>query len=57
VEIVNATIRTGDYFARYGGEEFCVLLPLTSQQDSLVLAERLRQKYADTQLIAGTHHS
>jgi diguanylate cyclase (GGDEF)-like protein len=48
VGIVNATIRTGDYFARYGGEEFCVMLPLTTKEEALVLAERLRQKYADT---------
>jgi diguanylate cyclase (GGDEF)-like protein len=55
VEIVSATIRTGDYFARYGGEEFCVMLPLTTQDDALILAERLRQKYADAILIAGTY--
>lgn len=55
VEIVSATIRTGDYFARYGGEEFCVMLPLTAQDDALILAERLRQKYADTLIIAGAH--
>ncbi|HEY8083976.1 MAG TPA: GGDEF domain-containing protein [Methylophilaceae bacterium] len=48
VNIVNTTIRTGDYFARYGGEEFCVMLPLTTKEEALVLAERLRQKYADT---------
>ncbi|HEY8084862.1 MAG TPA: GGDEF domain-containing protein, partial [Methylophilaceae bacterium] len=50
VEIVNTTIRTGDYFARYGGEEFCVMLPLTTKEEALVLAERLRQKYADTSI-------
>ncbi len=48
VSLVNSTIRTGDYFARYGGEEFCVVLPLTTREEALVLAERLRQKYADT---------
>lgn len=52
VSLVNTTIRTGDYFARYGGEEFCVMLPLTTKEEALVLAERLRQKYADTPIQA-----
>ena len=51
VAITNASIRTGDYFARYGGEEFCVMLPLTTREEARVLAERLRQKYADTPIL------
>ncbi len=44
--IAQTTVRTDDYFARYGGEEFCVLLLSTTEQEALVLAERLREAYA-----------
>jgi diguanylate cyclase (GGDEF)-like protein len=32
----------GDLSARYGGEEFCLILPGSSLQDAVALAERLR---------------
>lgn len=35
-------VRSTDCFARYGGEEFCCLLPQTSLDNALVLAERFR---------------
>lgn len=44
---IETEIRTGDYFARYGGEEFCILLPASTEDEAFVLAERLRQVYAD----------
>lgn len=44
---IEAAIRADDYFARYGGEEFCILLPSTTKNEAYVLAERLRQVYAD----------
>ena len=44
--IAQASIRTEDYFARYGGDEFCILLPSTSVEEALGLAERLRLAYA-----------
>ncbi len=46
---VEDTIRTGvDWVARYGGEEFVIVLPNTSPEQALVVAERIRLKIADT---------
>ena len=51
--IAQRAIRTDDYFARYGGEEFCILLLSTTEQEAMVLAERLREAYAALTLEAG----
>jgi diguanylate cyclase (GGDEF)-like protein len=53
--IVFASIRAEDYFARYGGDEFCILLPSTSVEDALSLANRLRLAYAKTPHIINDH--
>ncbi len=37
-----AELRDGDILCRMGGEEFTVLLPNTSKEDALMVAERLR---------------
>ncbi|MFZ2959052.1 MAG: diguanylate cyclase [Candidatus Ozemobacteraceae bacterium] len=41
-DLVRAGVRSIDIPARYGGEEFAVVLPNTSLEDGLKLAERLR---------------
>lgn len=45
--LMTTMIRRGDCLGRYGGEEFCIVLPATSEASAAVLAERLRQGYAD----------
>jgi diguanylate cyclase (GGDEF)-like protein len=51
--LTESTIRKQDYFARYGGEEFCILMPATTEQDALLIAERLRQSYAEMPMDGG----
>ncbi len=51
--IAHHATRTDDYFARYGGEEFCILLLSTPEQEAMMLAERLREAFADLTLEAG----
>lgn len=45
---LKAALRSADIACRYGGEEFCILLPQTSVNEAGVIAERMRQKVADT---------
>jgi len=47
-KIISERLRSTDFTARYGGEEFVVILPLTTEEQSQVLAERLRQAIAET---------
>lgn len=47
-------LRTFDLVARLGGEEFVVILPDTDGEAALIVAERLRQRIADTPFIVST---
>ena len=40
--LLRDNVREPDIAARYGGEEFAIILPDTSKQGALILAERLR---------------
>ena len=42
-------LRASDIAGRYGGEEFAVLLPNSNLEESLLVAERLRQDIENTQ--------
>jgi len=42
--------RPADLASRYGGEEFSVLLPVTTQENAAMLAERLRKKIEALQI-------
>ena len=46
--LMTHAIRQTDHVARFGGEEFVVLLPDTSESNAIHLAEKLRQKLAET---------
>lgn len=46
-EVIRAEIRSSDSAYRYGGEEFVVIFPETAPDESRVVAERLRQAFAD----------
>ena len=45
------SIRTTDVAGRYGGEEFGILLIETSNENSMIMTERLREKIASTTVV------
>ncbi len=45
---LKAVLRSADVACRYGGEEFGILLPQTPVNEAGVIAERMRQRVADT---------
>ena len=50
-EIMQSTARTTDYTFRYGGEEFVMLLPNTTPEGAMRVAERIRETVAQTECI------
>lgn len=48
-------LRTEDAMGRWGGEEFLILLPETTQQQALQVADKLRQSVAHTPLLYRQH--
>ncbi|SHE90812.1 PAS domain S-box-containing protein/diguanylate cyclase (GGDEF) domain-containing protein [Thermoanaerobacter uzonensis DSM 18761] len=49
-DTVKGRIRKTDYFARWGGEEFIILLPETSLNNAVELAEELREQISTIEL-------
>jgi diguanylate cyclase (GGDEF)-like protein len=45
--ILQETVRSRDSVARMGGDEFCVLLPESSLEEAIQVAERLREEISD----------
>lgn len=46
--VIRDNVRTGDIVARYGGEEFAIILPDTSENVAMDIAEKLRAKIETT---------
>jgi diguanylate cyclase (GGDEF)-like protein len=46
---LKTALRSADIACRYGGEEFCILLPQTTVAEAGVIAERMRQRVAETE--------
>jgi diguanylate cyclase (GGDEF)-like protein len=53
-DLVTKALRPGDLFGRIGGEEFACLLVDVSTTDALAIAERLRCRFADTEIYSGS---
>ncbi len=45
--ILNDLVRDIDFVARYGGEEFFIVLPNTNLKGAYILAERIRESFAN----------
>lgn len=45
---VKKSLRDNDLFGRYGGDEFAILLPRSNEEQSTLIAERLRQVIEDS---------
>jgi diguanylate cyclase (GGDEF)-like protein len=54
-DIIQASLREMDTVARYGGEEFCALLPGTSRDEALIVAERIRAEI-EAEKFPGQHN-
>lgn len=52
--VVTKTLRPGDLFGRIGGEEFACLLSDVSPAEAVAIAERLRRRFADTEICSGS---
>lgn len=56
VGAITSHLRKHDIFGRYGGEEFCILLPETTEEHALHVAERLRWAIQEVTILTDTEH-
>lgn len=47
--VIRETLRGADVAARFGGEEFSILLPQTTSEEAVAIAERIRRNIEKTQ--------
>ncbi len=50
-ELLELSVRELDFVARFGGEEFAVILPGTDRNQAITVAERIRMRIADDDLV------
>jgi diguanylate cyclase (GGDEF)-like protein len=43
-QCLKSALRGADVASRYGGEEFCILLPQTTPEEAMAIAERIRRR-------------
>lgn len=55
-DIIKGQLRAVDVFGRYGGEEFLIILPATHALEAKLVAEKLRKKIAETEIIERGHN-
>ena len=55
-KIMKANVRQQDMASRYGGEEFTVMLPNTSKDDAMAMAERIRKIIEETDFVYEGQH-
>jgi diguanylate cyclase (GGDEF)-like protein len=46
--VIKETVRTIDVVCRFGGDEFTVILPQTGPEGAFTIADRIRQRIAET---------
>jgi diguanylate cyclase (GGDEF)-like protein len=54
--VLKDSCRVYDIPGRYGGEEFCLMLPETKLENTMPVAERIRQRVEATNLSVGSNH-
>ncbi len=47
--VLEAQLREYDTIVRYGGEEFMVILPMTSEEEARVIADKVRRAIENNQ--------
>lgn len=52
--VLKESCRIYDTPGRYGGEEFCLMLPDTRLENTLIVAERIRQRVEETPFVSGS---
>lgn len=50
-KVLQKSLRKIDFICRYGGEEFLIILPLTSDKDALVVAQKIQTKINNSSIL------